>query len=233
MNGYNPFFSPAFCKSPFVPNPIQSENGAADIQIPTIPAKYEHVAANIENYSVKGQPYDGFVQGEDAPKMPTKSAKRGSKSRPENYCCSLCKETFPNNRQLEQHTKMAHSVKHRHHCDFPMCTKSFTRKDVLARHINAKHTQIKTFVCTKCGEIFYYRHHLTYHLARKHDEGTSYVCKICNETFPKKQALQYHMNSLKHSSEKHFQCPIPSCLKKFTRGDALNRHINDKHTSQC
>lgn len=153
------------------------------------------------------------------PEHPSKTQKKG-------FCCFKCQQIFSNKRLLKHHLNSKHFNRKRFQCK--MCPKSFVQDGTLSRHMNAVHTQKRKYECAKCDNVFYYREYLTYHLASKHGEGV-YRCNECHKICPTKQKLQIHLNSTLHSNEKHFQCPIKSCLKKFTQKNALSKHIRANH----
>lgn len=141
------------------------------------------------------------------------------------FCCHLCESVFNTKKGLESHKKRKHVDRNRFQCT--LCSKSYVQNSTLNRHVNAEHTQRKKFECKKCGKVFYYSCYFSHHMASKH-QGITYCCFICKGIFARKQALQYHMDSRMHS-EKKIQCPVQSCLKKYTQKTSLKRHIKAYH----
>lgn len=86
-------------------------------------------------------------------------------------------------------------------CSYRGCNKTFTR-------------------------IFNYRSHRKVHDLEK---GKSHICDICGTGFARSQDLARHQ--VIHTGAKNFKCPGPGCNKRFSRKDALRRHV--RSTNCC
>lgn len=146
------------------------------------------------------------------------------KTREEGFCCFKCLQIFSNKQLLKHHF----DSEHRKPFQCEICLKFSGSSRSLNQHINADHTKKTKYECANCGSVFYYRANLAYHLASKHGEGV-YICNECPKICSTKQQLQIHLN-LKHlNKKKSFQCPIESCLKKYSSKFALIQHIKANH----
>lgn len=164
--------------------------------------------------------------------------------------CPLCSYKANRTGALRVHMGLAHGqdkvneyfkpvLKSRksHACN--LCTRSYTRKDSLQRHIRRKHLNRHTateeptkppkppkpkekerFLCTYCGQSFSSKGGLESHILTHTDERP-FSCDICNKTFKRLKDLQLHR--VIHSDEKPHQCS--ECGKAFKRVDKLKIHM--------
>ncbi|XP_045581836.2 early growth response protein 1 [Procambarus clarkii] len=85
-------------------------------------------------------------------------------------------------------------------CEQSGCGRAFCRNEELTRHSRI-HSGHRPFLCQKCGRRFVRRDHLTKH-QRTH--------------------LPVHAKCT-------YACPLPACLHRYTRSDALTRHMWTAH----
>ncbi|KAK9873575.1 hypothetical protein WA026_023132 [Henosepilachna vigintioctopunctata] len=136
-------------------------------------------------------------------------------------------------------------VEDRFFCD--KCTKGFTRKFDLKRHMTAKHpdanlddsfsTKKNSDMLKKCrviedGKTFYecdickHRTKQSYNLVRHrviHSGVTPYVCHICGRGFRWETALRKHIEQT-HDGVKKYKCEV--CQKNFGLKSARDEHMN-------
>lgn len=53
-------------------------------------------------------------------------------------------------------------------CTMPNCSKAYTSRFTLRRHLEAFHLRTTRFACAQCPKSFAYRHTLRHHMAREH-----------------------------------------------------------------
>ncbi|KAL1955445.1 hypothetical protein VTO42DRAFT_8538 [Malbranchea cinnamomea] len=71
------------------------------------------------------------------------------------YQCEKCGMTFTRNSNCKSHMKIHDpNRKYPHKCTLENCTKKFSRKTDLVRHIDSVHKRLKPFVCSQCGHRF-------------------------------------------------------------------------------
>ncbi|KAG0725397.1 Early growth response protein 1 [Chionoecetes opilio] len=85
-------------------------------------------------------------------------------------------------------------------CEEDGCGRTFVRNEELTRHIRI-HSGQRPFHCQKCWRRFVRRDHLTKH-QRTH--------------------LPAHV-------KRSYNCPLPDCTHRYTRSDALTRHMWTAH----
>ena len=124
------------------------------------------------------------------------------------------------------------------------CSKSFTQKKLLKRHIDRVHNKLKTRSCNICAKSFYDKADLDQHkkthsgerpfscahcdktfsyltTAKRHRRLIHNICEICAEAAKNQDALKEHMKA-KHGPDSLFQCD--KCPKSFYEHYKLKKH---------
>ena len=109
-----------------------------------------------------------------------------------------------------------------------ICNSSFSRKDILKRHIKSIHEKVEYF-CTHCSYVTNRKDHLKRHLNEVHLNLRPHECEYCNQKFNQSGTLQRHINSI-HRKDKTFTCQY--CNSSFKRKDTLQRHIKCVHENK-
>lgn len=95
-----------------------------------------------------------------------------------NFKCTQCDMSFLKARSLAMHMKKHNKkVKERFVCD--VCSKSFSLKTLLRRHLRI-HSTVKPYQCTKCPKTYSRQDQLTNHI-KKHDGCKPYSCSFCKK----------------------------------------------------
>lgn len=78
-------------------------------------------------------------------------------------------------------------------CKFIGCTKSYSSKYNLRRHIESNHSKVKRFRCRKCGKYLSSKQNLQEH-RYTHTQEKPYVCKepLCGKAFRQSSQLSNH-----------------------------------------
>ncbi|OMJ81754.1 hypothetical protein SteCoe_17693 [Stentor coeruleus] len=78
-------------------------------------------------------------------------------------------------------------------CKFMGCTKSYSSKYNLRRHIESNHSKVKRFRCRKCGKYLSSKQNLQEH-RYTHTQEKPYVCKepLCGKAFRQSSQLSNH-----------------------------------------
>ena len=140
------------------------------------------------------------------------------------YPCTLCLETFNFKRDLALHKKISHEARvtaeYKHECG--ACGKKFTRLAYLRSHEARVHslgiTNVRSFPCPDCDQVYHVRDHLNRHVRVIHNKERL-SCELCGKLFCDRSALLRHQ--LYHG-EPRFQCD--ECPHKFREGRHLKRH---------
>jgi uncharacterized Zn-finger protein len=112
----------------------------------------------------------------------------------------------------------------------PTCSKSFTRKYHLDRHLvhtscNPGNIVRDEFACEVCGKSFSridnLRMHLRAHLGQK-PRNRDFQCPYCEKSFYGSSLLNIHVRT--HTREKPYLCDWEGCGKGFPSSGALTKH---------
>eukprot|EP00177_Eucheuma_denticulatum_P002924 GFKZ01005254.1.p2 GENE.GFKZ01005254.1~~GFKZ01005254.1.p2 ORF type:complete len:270 (-),score=27.54 GFKZ01005254.1:2154-2963(-) len=134
-------------------------------------------------------------------------------SPPSKLVCPLCASTFGRRCELKRHISEVHTPQgpRRFTCKHPTCTKSFTRKDALAKHDIVKHQGKRRFVCPVCSEKFTSRYDLGRHKIRVHSNVKKrFTCEYCAAGFSQKSQLTMHKGRVHATAKAHSHVSIDS-----------------------
>lgn len=166
-------------------------------------------------------------------------AKKHIKVHFQKLSCSGCHTTFKNSKELQTHqdaylqTKYSKKVKNPliAHDGFTckVCSKTYTNKTRLGKHVLSHKGRKREYVCEICGDDYFEKNHLTYHMGT-HADDQPLVCKICNLCLKKRNVLKEHV----WDNDKQFPCD--TCDKTFKLEKHLKRHKavhDDKLRFEC
>ncbi|XP_077966737.1 uncharacterized protein LOC120343354 isoform X2 [Styela clava] len=94
----------------------------------------------------------------------------------------------------------------------------------------SKKTRVLRFhlqeICTVCGKAFINIHRLQRHMLTHTTENRKFKCEECGKAFKYKHHLTEHHRI--HSGEKPYECPNPTCSKRFSHSGSYSSHISSK-----
>ena len=134
----------------------------------------------------------------------------------ETYKCSFCRQGFSSVYKVKQHEYL-HTREKPFACS--RCTKKFSQKGNLKKHIETVHEQITRFNCSFCGKGFYSKDHVMTH-ERIHTGEKPFACSFCGKGFNESSGVKRH--EFTHTGAKPHACSI--CGKRFTRIDSMKHH---------
>ncbi|XP_071534570.1 uncharacterized protein [Panulirus ornatus] len=89
----------------------------------------------------------------------------------------------------------------------------------------------RPFVCEEsgCGRAFCRNEELTRH-SRIHSGNRPFLCQRCGRRFVRRDHLTKHQRThLPVQAKRSYTCPLPACKHRYTRSDALTRHMWTAH----
>lgn len=160
--------------------------------------------------------------------------------------CSYCNASFSSIDNLLKHIK-AHKEKERQHC--PKCKKTFAYYKSMKSHLMIMHSdQGPGFICSECGDRFYYKHYLKRHLKNMH-EFVMEKCDLESMKDTENASLNKDKFSISENSNVDKYCDsvegigikvqenkktyaCTQCKSIFCRQFDLKMHWDDKHNGK-
>ncbi|XP_059149196.1 serine-rich adhesin for platelets-like [Physella acuta] len=138
--------------------------------------------------------------------------------------CTVCKQVFPDRKQVRNHIRLQHPKPCTKKCS--QCNRKFSQVSHLNAHIASVHLRDKKYVCPQCGKRFSDSSNFRKHV-KAHSDERCFKCQLCGKDFRQKAHLKHHMNT--HMPVKNEQCGI--CGERFTRAFTRKQH-ELQHTKQ-
>nr|KAI8742655.1 CAPRDM4 [Biomphalaria glabrata] len=138
--------------------------------------------------------------------------------------CTVCKQIFPDRKQVRSHTRLQHPKPCTKKCG--QCSRRFSQVSHLNAHITSVHLKVKKCVCPHCDKRFSDSSNFRKHV-KSHSDERYFKCQICGKDFRQKAHLTHHMNT--HMPVKNEQCGF--CGVRFTRAFSRKQH-ELQHTKQ-
>lgn len=132
-----------------------------------------------------------------------------------------CNIRFFSNAHRKTHMRVHLGVKP-HECD--ECPMRFTNKTELNKHKDRRHSDVRKFLCSKCGKAFKTQGGCRDHM-QTHSDVRAYDCNVCGRSFARRDTHRVHMNI--HTDNRPFKCRL--CDGGFHSNAARRAHEKSIH----
>ncbi|XP_026326875.1 gastrula zinc finger protein XlCGF8.2DB-like [Hyposmocoma kahamanoa] len=142
-----------------------------------------------------------------------------------------CGVSFSRPYRLAQHLLVHDNIK-AFVCPNANCSKAYTNKSHLDRHLNTAHQKLdkdEINRCPTCFKIYSNRQNLKRHIKIQHNLKIPFSCDTCKLDFPKKHMLTAHM--YQHTGIKSFCCEL--CSAEFISLLEKKKHLRSHRTHSC
>lgn len=142
-----------------------------------------------------------------------------------------CGATFNRPYKLAQHLLLHKNIR-TFICSIGNCSRSYTSKSHLDRHMKTKHLKKQNNViysCPTCLRAYTNRQNLKRHIKVKHVLNVPFYCDICKMEFRKKHLLTSHM--YQHTGVKSFNCE--KCHQDFITLQEKKKHMKFHKIYNC
>jgi KRAB domain-containing zinc finger protein len=102
----------------------------------------------------------------------------------------------------------------------PNCTKSYSCKGSLTKHVKEQHLNPMAFKCSVCNKSFNTNSTLVIH-SRHHSGELPFSCPFCDKWFRARSIVSLHVLR-KHTTPRRYPCQ--HCHKTFSTCARLERH---------
>lgn len=134
------------------------------------------------------------------------------------YTCGYCNKVCQTQRDFIEHNSNEHQDNRPFKCDAPTCTFQAAKLAYLTDHRHI-HSDVKGFICSKCGRTFSQAGGLHSHVKSCY-QMQGYLCDLCGQTFNHLGSMKSHRRI--HLGEKPHACT--DCGARFSDHRNLRRH---------
>ncbi|KMU87169.1 hypothetical protein CIHG_05110 [Coccidioides immitis H538.4] len=131
-----------------------------------------------------------------------KQARKARTAKKGKFECPKCGMQFTRNSNCKSHMKIHDpDRKYPHKCTFGQCTKQFSRKTDLTRHVDSVHEKLRRFGCSECGHRFARQDTLRRHCedgCRKQQRQAQRAAAAAAAVTSVSSALSYHVTPVSY-----------------------------------
>ncbi|XP_054156316.1 uncharacterized protein LOC128954746 [Oppia nitens] len=142
-----------------------------------------------------------------------------------------CDKKFNTKSALRYHERIHHERDTTKwlNCQYTDCQFQCLQGSNMKEHLNSKHSDVKTFVCSYSGCTKAYKTSRSLRIHSLIHTNTVHKCVVdgCQRKFRHKTNLTRHM--AEHKSEPTLKCPVKGCLEKFFSDKEIFRHRRKVH----
>ncbi|XP_053681607.1 transcription factor IIIA [Sabethes cyaneus] len=185
----------------------------------------EETVASGESHGCPDEP----AEGAENPQTTTECKQRLT------FRCEDCATVFRKRDHFDRH-RFTHTGVREYRCPEPDCSKEYTNRTHLNRHIRTNHTKKQAepgnaIRCkqTGCAKMFSTELGMRRHYELKHILGKSWSCPECGDRFWRKLQLKQH--SFKHTGQYPHRCEL--CESGFMSLKALRNHRATHALHKC
>ena len=164
--------------------------------------------------------------------------------------CDTCGKIFSHGITLKRHVHSVHEGHENYNCDSycnqisdaqakiiskksekkiikcDKCSKIFTRKEAIKKHIQSVHEGERNFKCELCGKLFSAAQNLKRHQHLVHEGRRDFICDTCGKALAEKNDLKKHIAAV---HDKIYKCETCDPFRLFSSANALKTHIYTVH----
>ncbi|KMU81834.1 hypothetical protein CISG_02850 [Coccidioides immitis RMSCC 3703] len=194
---YETYSDPAECNEDPTTTLLELDNNikrpVPDNRITGEPRRLQNEARNTAQASC---PTAGSTSRKRKQARKARIAKKGK------FECPKCGMQFTRNSNCKSHMKIHDpDRKYPHKCTFGQCTKQFSRKTDLTRHVDSVHEKLRRFGCSECGHRFARQDTLRRHCedgCRKQQRQAQRAAAAAAAVTSVSSALSYHVTPVSY-----------------------------------
>lgn len=184
--------------------------------------------------------------------LPTFKIHQRSHKKEKPYSCDICQKAFSIKSHVQRHKRSIHlDVSKKYKC--PSCNYETHQSCNLTRHIKT-HVNLQSYICVHCTKGFSTKTNLDRHLFSHNGQVKPFRCKDCPKSYLQQSDLDSHVNNIhlklknlscdqcsyvssdKSTLRRHMKIHLPEkpykcdhCVYKCCQKGQLLNHIKKKH----
>ena len=136
--------------------------------------------------------------------------------------CPECDKCYYTIHELRRH-QLIHKEK-RYLCS--QCDYTTVSRNILKRHVNTVHSDVRNFKCPTCGDAFKTKTTMEHHQISRHQDVRNFECDVCGKRFKKRTHLGTHKRI--HTGDYYGSC----CGINFVQKWNYKNHVAKFHSNE-